>query len=253
MFCKIEFIPLLGIEPDEAEAQIWSFLCSLERNGQILKEYSLIKGEHYTAYVTLPHPDSFDRRYDGVYVRRERERLCEHFECILLPFGENLSSQPYCECETHTAIEMQTYDRDIDSVFTCCDCGRPIALYRLPIPAEKQEDYSIVQYWQENYAAMDLLWMNCLCDRYTGNQRVKHDSALNKQGRSIAQFMSEKLGCPVYYHLECDYGKSVQAEQVGDEQIHICPVCQTTMKRIRFSADYERDICEACGLSYDAH
>ncbi len=253
MFCKIEFIPMLAICNDEAETLIWSFLCALERNGQILKNYQLTKNEHYTAYVTLPHPDSLGERHDGLYVRRDRKMISEYFDCVLLPLGETVASQPYCECETHTAIEMQTYYRDIDSAFTCCNCGKPIAFYRLPVPAENQEDFCVVQDWQENYAAMDMLWMNCLCDRYTGNQRVKHDSALNKQGTLIAQYMSKQLGYPVYYHLECDYGKSVKAEQVGDEQIHICPCCDQRMKRVKFSADHERDICEACGLSYDAH
>ena len=95
--------------------------------------------------------------------------------------------------------------------------------------------------------------MNCLCDRYTGNQRVKFNSALNQQGIEIAEYMSKQLGYPVYYHLECDYGKSIKAEQVGDQQIHICPECGKLMKRARFSENYEIDICEDCNLSYDAH
>ena len=66
-------------------------------------------------------------------------------------------------------------------------------------------------------------------------------------------YMKEQLGYPVYYHLECDYGKSIKAEKVGDQQIHICPKCRRLMKRVRFSEDHERDICEECKLSYDAH
>ena len=146
-------------------------------------------------------------------------------------------------------MEMQTFRFDIDSVFTCCDCGKPVVLYELPY-LEKREDHNDIQLWQDNYAAMDMLWLNCLCDRYTGNQRVKLDSALNKQGIEIAEYMSKQLGYPVYYHLECDYGKSIKAEKVGDQQIHICPKCGKLMKRVRFSEDHERDICEECKLSY---
>lgn len=253
MFCKIELLPKQAMDNEQAEELIWSFLCSLERNGQILKDYKLVKDENYVMYVTLPKADSFDEGHDGVYVRRDRQKISETYHCIVTPLGENVESQPYCACETRRAIEMQTYLHDVDSVFTCCDCGKPITLYELPFPGQGEEDFCGVQQWQENFSSMDMIWMNCLCDRYTGNQRVKHDSALNKQGIEIAEYMSKQLGYAVYYHLECDYGKGVKADKVGDQRIHICPKCEKLMKRVKFSQDHERDICQACGLSYDAH
>lgn len=253
MFCKIEFIPKQAVNDDEAKELIWMFLCSLERNGQILKDYKLIRDNNFTVYLTLPKGDSFDEKHDGIYVKLDRMKINELFECRMMPLGENMQSQAYCQCKNHSAIEMQTYYLDIDSAFTCCDCGKPIALYELALPAEDQEDYCAVQNWQENYSSMDMLWMHCLCDRYTGNQRVSIDSALNKQGYEIAEYMSAESGVPVYYHLECDYGRKTQAERVGDEQIHICPKCGKLMKRVCFSENHTRDICESCRLSYDAH
>ena len=255
MFFKIELLPKrsISISKKEVEEVIWTFLCSLERNGQILKDYKLTKSENYTIYATCPKLDSFDDKYDGVYVKRDRRKILELFEYVVTPLGENIQSQPYCECNSRTAIEMQTYDFDIDSVFTCCHCGKPIVLYELPFPAENQEDYCWVQDWQENYSSMDMIWMNCLCDRYTGNQRVKLDSALNKQGIEIAEYMSKQLDYPVYYHLECDYGKSVKSEMVGNKQIHICPKCEKLMKRVSFSENHKRNVCENCALSYDTH
>lgn len=252
MFCKIELLPKKAISKENCEELIWDFLCSLERNGQILKGYSLTKGKNYTLYVTLPKSDSFDEKYDGIYVKSNRKKISDAFDTVLTPLGENIESQQYCQCKSRTAIEMQTYNRDIDSVFTCSDCGRPIALYELPFPGENEEDYYLVQSWQENYASMDMLWMNCLCDRYTGNQRGKFDSALNKQGIEIAKYITKQLSYPVYYHLECDYGRNIKVENTDDRQIHICPICEKPMKHVKFSEDYERDICEVCGLSYDA-
>jgi len=253
VFCKIELIPQKPMEPENAEELIRTFLCSLARNGQILKDYKLTRGENYVMYVTFPKPDSFDEKYDGIYVTRSRKEINEAFRCEISPLGEDLDSQPYCECPSRTAMEMQTYSHDIDSVFTCCDCGKPVALYELPFPAENEQDFYLIEDWQDNYSSMDRLWMNCICDRYTGNQRVKHTSALNKQGIEISRYMGEKLGCPVYYFLECDYGKSIKAEKVGDQQIHVCPECLKLMKRVRFSPDHERDICVSCHLSYTAH
>ena len=253
MFCKIELLPKQSIAEEKATELLWTFLCSLERNGQILKDYKLVKSDIYVIYATLPKADSLDEKYDGIYVKRDRKKINEIYDLTITPIGQNLESHPYCICKKRSAMEMQTYTLDIDSVFTCCDCGNPIALYELPLPDNHQEDFYSVQDWQENFSSIDILWMNCFCDRYTGNQRVKVDSALNKQGIKIAESMQKQLGYPVYYHLECDYGKSTKTENAGDRKIHICPKCGKRMKRILFSHDYKRDICEKCNLSYDTH
>ena len=240
------------IEYEEIKDLLWHFLFTLECNGQILKSYKIIKKENYVLYVTTPKEDSLDEKYDGCYVTKDKEKLSQYFNLQIEDCGIDLESQNYCDCNKRTAMEMQTYDRDVDSVFTCCDCGKPIALYELPYPKDS-EDYFAIQWWQDNYAAMDMLWMNCLCDRHTGNQRVKFDSPLNKQGIEIAQYMSQQLQYPVYYHLACHYGKSIKTEKVNDKITHICPKCEKTMKRIKFSEDHERDICKNCNLSFDAH
>lgn len=252
MFAKIELIPRFPIKAADAEETIWDFFVALERNGQILPCYTLVKGEVYTMYATLPKSDSFDEKHDGFYVAQKRKRFDEAFCYTVTPLGEDVESTAYCTCKTRHAIEMQTYYRDKDSVFTCLDCDKPIALYELPYP-NGDKDHTATLWWQENYMAMDRLWMNCLCDRYTGNQRVKHDSALNKQGIQIARSLSEQLGYPVYYRLECDYGKSIKAEKVDGLQIHVCPQCLVRMKRTRFAESYEIDLCESCMLSYIAH
>lgn len=252
MLAKIEMIPRCSIEDAVAEETIWDFFFALEKNGQVLPCYTLVKGECHTVYATLPKSDSFDEKHDGFYVAQKRKRFDEAFRCTLTLLGESVESPAYCTCKTRHAIEMQTYYRDKDSVFTCLDCDKPIALYELPFPCE-EKDHSATLAWQENYVAMDRLWMNCLCDRYTGNQRVKHDSALNKQGIQIARSLAAQLGYPVYYHLECDYGKSIKAEKVDGAQIHVCPQCLVRMKRTRYAEGYEIDVCDSCMLSYIAH
>ena len=146
---------------------------------------------------------------------------------------------------------MQTFRFDIDSVFTCCDCGKPVVLYELPY-LENREDHNYIQLWQDNYAAMDMLWLNCLCDRYTGNQLRNHDSALNRQGIELAQSMSSQLGYPIYYHLECMFGSKIKTKRVGKAFVHVCPKCNQVMKRAKIGDD-RIDICKDCKLSYDAH
>lgn len=248
----IRLMPMDSISYNEAKDEIWGFLFALECNGQILKSYSVIKSEDYLLYVTSPKSDSLDEKYDSEYVTKRKDWISEHYSIKIEDIGINLESQEYCQCKERSAIEMQTHRFDIDSVFTCCDCGKPIALYELP-KIDGEKDFCDIQLWQDNYASVDMLWLNCLCDRYSGNQRVKPDSALNRQGYKIARSMRKAIGIPVYYHLECDYGKSVRAEQVGTEQIHLCPGCERRMKRINISEEIKIDTCSDCGLSYDAH
>lgn len=68
-------------------------------------------------------------------------------------------------------------------------------------PCAQWTDISEVETWQENFASMDKIWMNCLCDRYSGRQLTDPLSALNKQGRDIASRMAQKLNCKVYYNM----------------------------------------------------
>ena len=253
MFYKIELLPKKDIDEEEAKDLIWIFLLSLYSNGQILKDYKFIKEKNYTLYVTLPKQDSLDEKYDGIYVERDRKALYEVYDTVVTPLGKNMEIADYCECTSRTAMEMVTYNRDIDSVFVCCDCGKSVALYELPLPSDNMKDYWQINAWQEDYSSMDMLWMNSLFDRYTGNQRVKYDSVLNKSGIEKAEYMSKKLGYPIYYHLADDYGNSIKSEQVGDMEIHICPKCGKLMKQIKIPQNNEIDICEECHLSYDAY
>lgn len=253
MYCKIELIPKYPIENGDVEyieILLWRFLCSLERNGQILKDYTPANGKNYSLYVTFPKNDSFDEKYDSVYVKRDREKINELFDIEITELGENLKSKSYCQCKSRTAIEMQTYDFDIDSVFTCCDCGKPIVLYELPF-FENEDSYMHIQDWQENYAAMHMLWVQGFCDRYTGNQLVKYDSLLNKQGIAIAEYMSKQLGCKVYYNMFDDLSKKIKRVNVCGDSVRVCPKCGNPMKHTEFSKDYKRDICDKCNLSSD--
>ena len=250
-FRRIEFVKKAEFDREKIESLLWEFAFGLECSGQILRDYKITKKESYNLYVTLPHEDSFDEIHDNDYVKSHREELLKYFNMRIFGEGINLESKPYCKCKNRSAIEMQTFSLDIDSVFSCCDCGMPIALYELPFPAENQNTYDWVESWQTNFSSMDKLWWNCLCDRYTGNQRVKPDSALNKQGIEIARYMSKELKIPVYYHLASDYGKSVKIESVDNTTVHVCPICQKKMTPVTVSENYKIDVCNECNLSYD--
>lgn len=255
MFCKIK----LTVKPEKASEEInsvvWDFLNALEKNGQILKGYKYITaGDERFLYVTLPKSHSLDEIHDSVFVKQNRQSLTDIFDVAVEYIGEDNDSMAYCDCKSHSALEMATFYYDLDSPVVCCDCGKPVALYELP-EYLNQEDRSALRLWQENYGAMDILWMSCLCDRYTGRQLTNPKSALLKDGREIAEDLEKKLGCKVYLNIIDDldfYLKNDKWVDVGGEMRRICPGCGQPMQLYE-NADgtYRINRCEACRLSSD--
>lgn len=254
LFCEISLNYKVGQPKEYNEDVIWEFLNSLNNNGQILKGYKVVKNENFLLYVSLPKPDSLEIKHDSPYVKRDREKLEQFFDIFVRIIGVDAASGGYCECVQRNAIEMQTTAYDIDSVFTCCRCGKPIALYELPLP-EFEGDYGKIRWWQDNFSAMDMLWMNCLCDRYTGRQLTECSSALNRQGRELAANMGKKLGCKVYYNMFDDLvagSRKPKWRKEGEKFRRVCPECGKLM--IHFGNDnFEMEYCDDCNLSSNVY
>lgn len=228
---------------------IQHFICCIKSNGQILSESLLVQNDGiYMLYVTTPKCNSLDKQFDSIYVQQDKEKLNQFCTITTKHIGTNVDSQEYCSCSKRTIIEMQTFADDIDSVFTCCTCGKPIALYELPY-LDQQDDHCHIMNWQKNYRAVDTLWFDSLSDRFTGNQLVNVNSALNKNGRAIADEISQKVEAKIYYNIFDDFTKKVKFEKINDKFIRLCPSCGKLMKYIKFCNDYERCVCDDCSLS----
>lgn len=228
---------------------IQHFICCLKNNGQILSESLIVQNNDiYLLYVTTPKCDSLDKCFDSIYVRRDRDKLNQFCTIAVGHIGTNIDSQEYCSCSKRTIIEMQTFANDIDSVFTCCACGKPIALYELPY-LDNQDDHWRIVNWQNTYRSVDTLWLDGLSDRFTGNQLVDIDSTLNKKGRAIANEISQKIAAKVYYNIFDDLTKKVRFEKINGKRTRLCPCCGKGMKYIKFGDDYERFVCDDCSLS----
>lgn len=233
----------------DIEELIQYFIGALKNNGQILSGWILVKNNgNYMLYATTPKSDSLDKRFDSIYGQRRREELSRVCSFSFSRIGTNADSQEYCSCGKRTAIEMQTFSGDIDSVFTCCDCGKPIALYELPYLDRENEHYWILN-WQDVFGSVDELWLDSLSDRFTGNQLVNVNSALNKMGRAIAEAIGKKADLKVYYNIFDDLTKKVKFEKVDGKYLRVCPGCGKTMKFVKFTDDYERAVCDDCSLS----
>ena len=256
MFCRIRFsFREAGERPgkEDVEDLLWGFLACLFRNGQISRTYSLVREGDYFAYVTCPEDDSLREENDNAYVAGSRKKLGEIFACSVEKLGENVESAPACTCKKHSAVEMQTFHYDIDSIFTCLDCGRPIPLYRLPVPRQDQVEFFHEESWQQDFAAMERLWINCLCDRFSGRQLFDPASALNREGRELAENMSRALGCPVYYNLYDDgtrRGRKGRWTQTEHGKLRLCPKCGAPMRLFELE-NYASWLCDACMSSVD--
>lgn len=245
----IELKILENVDEKDLDEKIYQFVCSLKNNGQILREYQVVKIDGgYSLYVTTPKENSLSEQFDSIYVKRDREELKKYFAVSVTQIGLNVLSEEYCSCTTRTVMEMETYDCDIDSVFICCICGKPIALYELPYIDEQTDHYHIVN-WQNTYSATDTLWLDSLSNRFTGNQLVNVNSALNKEGRRIANEMGKKSGIRVYYNVFDDMTKKVRYVRLDDKYIRLCPCCDHPMRYVKIRDDYEIYVCDDCMLS----
>lgn len=250
MFVQIiEFTNLENISQNDAEEMIFFFVGSLKHNGQIISHLLVKSNNAYMLYVTTPKSDSLDQIFDSIHVKSNRDKLTRYFSIKQSKIGINADSQEYCSCETRSAIEMQTHAYDIDSVFTCCACGKPIPLYELPY-LDNQSDHWYIVNWQGTYRATDILWLDSLNDRFTGNQLTNVNSTLNKIGINIAKEISEKTGYKCFYKV-ADLTKKVKFVQINDETVRPCPHCDKPMKYVKFCEGYERFVCEDCKLSSD--
>lgn len=248
MFAQI--IEFTNRETTTDHTEVDVFLYGLMHNGQILSEFQLVKnGVDYKAYVTTPKIDSLDAAHDGIYVKKYRQELEKHYDIAATQIGTNAHSQEYCSCTHRTAMEMQTYHTDIDSVFTCCTCGKPIALYELPY-LDNQDDHYWIFNWQGMFGATHKLWLDSLSDRFTGNQLTNVNSALNKQGMEIAREIGRQTGCKVYYNV-FGFNKKVIFVKVNERHVRVCPGCGKPMQYVKLGDTHEISVCEDCLLSSD--
>ena len=65
----------LNVSYEETKDLIWHFLYALESNGQILKNYKVVKNTNLMLFVTTPKADSLSERYDSFYVKNDRKKL----------------------------------------------------------------------------------------------------------------------------------------------------------------------------------
>lgn len=244
---KIIFIPKAQIHDEETITDLfWDYLGCLYKNGQILKDYLLIKNhENYTAFVTVPDDDALDERHNNVYITKYLDEVKNHFDIITELFGENLNTDKSCDCSEKPEWYMLYTDwTDDESPVVCGRCGKSVPLYKLPHISGEDEHHGVLG-WKTAYRDMDSLWLYCLSDRFTYRQMNDAHSQLSKIGRDICKEFEEATGIPFYYYLFHSTGLSGKKKTPDS-----CPDCGGDWKLTgeKTFVDYK---CDKCRLVAD--
>lgn len=253
---KITFVPKEQINDKDATSELfWDYLGCLYKNGQILKDYLLVKNKHkYTAIVTASDDNALDERYNNIYVEKYLNELKNHFEISMEIFGENLDIDEPCGCVQKPEWYMlYTCWADEESPVVCGRCGKSVPLYKLPyLRAERtignfvlEDEHHTTLSWKAAYQNVDKLWLYCLSDRFTYRQMNSVESQLAKNGRNICKEFEKATEVPFYYYLFHSTGLSGKKKTPA-----ICPSCGGDWKLTgeKIFVDYK---CDKCRLVAD--
>jgi len=237
---KITLSPINPIENENDVIDLFQhYFAFLYRNGQIFKNYEIIKTDNgFVAFVTLPEDNALDENFNNIYVSKYLAQVKELFEISIEIIGENLNYNKSCACKKSSWYMLYTNSIATDSPVVCGDCNKMIPLYKLPHLFNENEHDSILN-WKETYRAIDELWIDSLSDRFTYRQLNNLDSQLSKIGLNICNELEKATNTPTYYYLFQDK-KSKEK----------CPVCGADWKLNgeKTFIDYK---CEKCRLIAD--
>ena len=237
---KITLKSIKSIESqDEIVDLLWNYFGCLYKNGQILKNYDMLKNaDDFIVFVTLPTDDAMDEKHNNIYVSKYVEQIEKLFKISVEIIGENLNYDKSCSCEKHSWFMLYTDWMETDSPVICGDCGKSVPLYKLPHLFNENEHHGILG-WKEAYSEIDSLWLYCLSDRFTYRQLNKLNSQLSKIGLDICKELEKATGTPTYYYV-------FQVNKSKD----VCPICGSEWKLTgeKTFIDYK---CDKCRLVAD--
>lgn len=201
---EISFV--LSQKPDEEFHYAADLLMSFYRgSGQSLGRTHIdyFIGNTFTALHYAHERDAFSRKYNNFYVNRQLKVMNKMFG-VQPAFRIAGKSYPEykgeCTCKTRSFLILQTSRGIIDSPVKCGDCGKQVALYKLPVYYDN--GYMPILSWESNYQSCDRLQMNCeVGERWAMNQMELLATQLTRQGREICSRLEELTGKPVYYYL----------------------------------------------------
>ena len=173
------------------------------------------------AYVFTPADDAFQPDFGNEWILKRIDEIkgTGLLEPTFSALGDDLSESDGCACVGSTSLILFTTYIQIQSPVRCGDCFRPLPLYRLP--RFKNNEFSEVIGWADDYKSCDSLFMNSSTgERFGYREMSRVDSSLSRRGRAICTHFEHETGKAAYYYLHRYYGRSRAAEEVRK-----CPLC----------------------------
>jgi predicted nucleic acid-binding Zn ribbon protein len=210
---------------EQVEDGIYWMLAFWRRNGQIADEDYLFarNDDRILAYATIPELDALDEKYNNKYVREGLQTAAKWgiSRPTVRIIGRSPDENP-CNCGKTDSYILQSHYLTTDSPIRCGGCFGRIPLYRLPKTYHDNEEYFDLLMWAKDYRACDTLQMHCTTgERFGIRQMSLPDSSLSKEGRKIADRLTELTGKPAYYSLYRYHRRTT----VAKERERRCPGC----------------------------
>ena len=214
---------------------LFDFLSTLYKNGQILKDYQLVKKDNaYFAFLTTPDKNALEPQFNTIYTNRYLHDIETRIDYL----GENMDIGECCICNEPSWYMLYANNASNGSPLVCGDCGNEIPLYKIQHILGEEEHFSILS-WQKVYKSMDNIWMYCLADRFSKRQLSDPNSQLSRSGMEICTGLEKVLKKPVFYYLYQPYTMTDNCPKCGGKW--------NDSKRTK-TVDF---VCDTCRLAMD--
>jgi predicted nucleic acid-binding Zn ribbon protein len=202
-----------------------------EKNGQML------------ATIYTATEDALDAKYHNKYVVQgiaKLEEMCDNKLIIKhVGFGEDEKNK-ICTCTEHQHFLLYYYQEY--SPVVCGTCEKAVPLFKMP----HLHDFGFwnVTNWISAYKGCVLIDLNCGAgEKWAIKQQCDYNSGLSKQGRAVAQKITEATGVKTYYFLS-NFSKGSKKK----DKIRPCPSCGEAWRLEKEIHRYVRFKCDTCLL-----
>lgn len=244
---RLDFGPVQEADRHDAEDVLHNYLASLCHNGQACGDYFL--GVHngiFSAHVNMSGIRADSPKHHSKWGIEALRKVISHFgappQWVCLDDDKPSRDTTWANAPS---LYLFTHLFDWESPLCRGDNGRPIPLYRIPIP---DTDRASISAWQGAYRDYDSIWIGCgPLEIHVYKQMALSDSELSIEGRAICKVIEKATSIPTYYFMSRYWGR-----RQGEDKRR-CPGCGGTW-RSEYPVDQEGRFwqfpfrCEKCRL-----
>lgn len=227
---------------------VYLFMQDLYANGQIDKEYHIIKeNNYYQAYVLLTGIDAIKDEYFSPWALKEKEKFDISF--FVKAFEDECNKE--CCCESRSGYFLTLNDLCFDGIIICKDCMKKVPLYKIKKATNEDFIFELVEL-KETYEELNGLRIKKLYSEFGENELKNNLSIFNKKGITLSKMLSKYLKKDVYYLIN---NPTDGVEEFGKENQVSCPNCKELLVNSNKKDRLENkiNICEKCKFAFNEY